>query len=187
MALEERDGVLSLRQACERDQQGATHRDADGFAVEGIAAGGVQQDQIDAEGGGVAEQAAHVVVVGDAEQRQDQGAGLVGQVGQRLAGLALGRPLAQRQDAAVDRKAHDDVHHLLAGGIDRCVVRKGGDQRRQGLGALLGDEQGRGAVSRGAGERAQHHLALGDESALASHQIALTDVAKPSNSRVLWV
>ncbi len=87
----------------------------------------------------------------------------------------------------MDWKADDGVHHSLTGGIDRCLAREAVDKRSEGLDALLGDEQGRGSVSRGAGQRAQHHLALGDETALAAHQIALTDVAKPSDSRVLRV
>ena len=57
--------VLVAPDPGERDQQARPHRHPDGLAVERIAAVRVDQHGVRAEGRGVAEQAAHVVVVGD--------------------------------------------------------------------------------------------------------------------------
>ena len=68
------DDVLVRAAARPRRQERCAHRDAERLAVERVAAALVQQHGVDAKSGGVAEQAAHVVVVADPAGRQDEGA-----------------------------------------------------------------------------------------------------------------
>ena len=84
----------------------------------------------------------------------------------------------------MDVEAGDVVHHRLAGGVDRRVLRELGEERREALCALGGDQDGAGLMPPAAGQRAQHHLALGDEPAEAPSDIAVADIAERLDARV---
>ena len=91
-----RPARLASRQPRERDLQGRADRHPDGLAIERIAAGGVEQHRIGAESRGVAEQAADIVVVGDAEQHQHRAPRRqAGQQRRRAGSAGAGAPMAR--------------------------------------------------------------------------------------------
>jgi hypothetical protein len=82
-------------------------------------------DGIGLEGSRVAEDGAHIVVVGDADGRHHERILRQGIAkGQQLSDFRLRPATAHRQYAAMDVKAGNGVHHLLRGNIDRHVGRR---------------------------------------------------------------
>ena len=93
----------------EGDVQDVADADADGFAIERIAAAGAHDDGgvITSQRGDVAEDAAHVVVVGDAFENGEAGGG-----GGEFVEGGFGQAMASSEDAAVEGKADDFVHEI---------------------------------------------------------------------------
>ena len=81
----------ALPAARERHREGAADRNADGFAVERIAGGLVQEHRARTERRRIAERAAHVVVVRDADQPERQGAPRYGAAAARHDAASLAR------------------------------------------------------------------------------------------------
>ncbi len=106
----------------ERHDQAAADRDPDRLAVERIAGGEVEQHGIGAERRGIAEDAADIVVIGDAERHHHQR--LVGQAGEQRLGCDLLAAQPDAEQAAMDVEAGDAVEDRLAGGVDRQFHRR---------------------------------------------------------------
>ena len=169
----------------ERNFQRRADRDADRLAVERVAAGFVEQHGVGAEGGGVAEDRAHIVVVGDADQRQRQSA--AGQGGQQLLAAFVLAPPADRQHAAMHRKAGHLVHHGARGDINRHCGWRLGQRRRHSGQPRIEDQRRFGVEARGRKQHVEHDLALGHEPALAADEIALANVAIGGNARIVGI
>ena len=117
------------------------------------------------------------------DTERDVGAGRVREdVSGRLA-IAL---QSDRQNAAMDGKADDQVHHGLISHKDRRIGPI--EKARQSLKALLGDQHAFAPESAARPqEMAQDDLALGDESAEPAHKIALAHVPVGRDARVLRI
>ena len=108
LALYDRDAILLERVVSHRNLQRRADRNADRLAVERIAAGGIEKHGVCPKGRGVAEDRAHIVVIGYADQNHDQRACRQG-FEQNL-WRWKGAPNADRQYAAMHVEAGDPVH-----------------------------------------------------------------------------
>ena len=84
-------------------------------------------------------------------------------------------------------KAGDGVDHRLGRGIDRDPRVQGGEPVRERRHPLVRQEYGHGLHPRRPRQQPQHDLALGDEQALASHQIPFPHVAIGGDAGILRV
>lgn len=185
VAAQQGQDVFAGRQANEWHAQRRADRNADGFAIQRIAASGIKQDRRCSEGGGVAEHPAKVVVIGDSEQADDRRCPV--KVGKQAARFGFRSALAIGQDAAMQGEADYRVQHRLSGRKDLDVSTQGAKDWRQLIDALLGDEDVSGAVQSAARQNPEYDFALSDEAAASSNDIALADIAKGGDARVVGV
>ncbi len=122
-------------------------------------------------------------MVGDADKCDDQRIG--GQGGQHLLWIILFAAAAKRQHAAMNVEARDGIHDGLRGDVDR---HRGGSQRQRFGHAgktLLQDQRRFDLETARRKQHVQHHLAFGDETALAAHEVALADGVVACNARIV--
>jgi hypothetical protein len=161
MGCQEIERVILASQTRERQDQRRAHGDPDRLAVEWIAAIAVEDDRIGPEGRGIPENPAHIVVVGDPEKDDDQGARpgaseLLFRGGWRAA-------TAEGKNAAMHREADNPRHYFLTGNVDGDRIRQGRDQRLERCDALFRDQQRHGLMETPTEEDADDHLTFGDE------------------------
>ena len=111
----------------ERHDEACADRNPNRLPVERIACLRVEEHGVGAEGGGVAEDAADIVVVGKADQPDDEGA--IRQSFDELSCRKRRAALPDRQYAAMDRKTDDGIHDGAARAVDGNRL----GQRRQDL------------------------------------------------------
>lgn len=138
------------------------------------------------KGRGVAEHRTQIVVVGNAaaHQHQRRGGERVRQPVQRN----VTHPAAERQNAAMQVKTDNAIQHRRFRHIDRHIGRKIGKDIRDAGKPVLEDENAfrRKGTTRlvGGGQHAQHNRAFRDETALATGEITLANIAKGGNARI---
>ena len=159
----------------EGQAEGGARGNADGFAVERVAAGVVEQDSVCAEGGSVAETAAHIVMVGEADQHE-QRERTCGQGSDELFSRLRRRAPRDGKYAAVDVEAGDAVHDGLRRHVGGNVGRQVGENGRQGFGAVFGEEQGFDGEAR-SGEKAFQRDGAFDDETVCADEVAVADGA----------
>src|SRR5262249_35225546 len=146
-------------------------RHADRFSIERIAARIIEQNTMRPESGRIAKDAAYVVVVRQPDQSDEDVRGAL-HVRQRC-GLHRRTTLAEREDAAMDRKADDGVHDLLWNDVSRNVVRERSEDIGHRIHAPLLEEQRSNAELASKDEDAQDDHALCDEETFTPDEITL--------------
>ena len=164
----------------EGNDQTAADRHPDRLAIERIAALGVEQHGVDAEGRGIAEQAAHIVVVGDAAEHHDQRAGRA--VGEQRAASGSGarRPRPGFPDAKGSRRCHPSPSARR----HRSAPPRRGRPARAPRASIRFRRAGARRAHGGWPANPQDNLAFGDEMALAADQIALAHSAIGGDARI---
>ncbi len=94
---------------------------------------------------------------------------------------------AESQNAAMQVKAGYGVDHRLAGNIDRRIVRRPRQQRRQPLDAIIRDEDRDRTAQARSQELGQHHFTLGDKESVPAHKIALAHLPVSGDARIVRV
>jgi hypothetical protein len=118
------NAVFHRGQPEEGNPQHTADGDADRLAIERIATFRIEQYGIDAEGGGIAEDAAHIVVVGNAGKNQHAFPGGGKRLRQPADSLGNAR---DGENAAMHVKAGNGVHHRLRRAVNRYPGGQGGD------------------------------------------------------------
>jgi len=171
------------------------HADADALAVEVIAASWREEKGVGGEGGGVAEEAAEVVVIGevfDGEYEAGRGRGAaVGFVEERVGLLGFATPTGG-DEAAVDGEAGDAVHDGLRGFVDREVrVRARESVVDGGVERVEGDwraEDRDGLIERANAEKdGDDETSFGDEEAVAFGDVRVAHLAVGGEALVVGV
>jgi hypothetical protein len=104
---------------------------------------------------------------------------------QQRGGRHLGTAPAQGEDATMDRKAGNCIHHRLASGIDRCSRRQG--QVGQTLNPIFSQQHRLDHEPAGPHGGTQHHLALNHKDPFPTGQIALFHGAEGSDAGIVWI
>lgn len=157
--------------------------DADGFAVERVAALRIEQDGGGAEGGGIAETGADIVVIG--ETRKEEGGGRTVRR-QNISRRERRTFKAAGEDAAVHRKAGHCIHHALRSDIDGHVVRHESEEACQRGEAGFAEEQAFDGEAAAAQQGFQRDLTFDDEpAAMRVRKIALANCRIGGDTRVI--
>src|SRR5690606_16517679 len=147
-------------QAGEGHAEHVAHGDPDAAPVQRVGAAGAEQDAVDAEGGGVAEDGAEVLVVADAFQHCE-----AARVGDQVGGLDGRGAVGHGQHSAVEVEADDFGHDFGGGRVGGHV--EGGERVCQFVDAAAHSEQGSHRVG-GGEESFDDHDSFGyDQSAAA--------------------
>src|SRR5690606_10677796 len=147
-------------QAGEGHAEHVAHGDPDAAPVQRVGAAGAEQDAVDAEGGGVAEDGAEVLVVADAFQHCE-----AARVGDQVGGLDGRGAVGHGQHSAVEVEADDFGHDFGGGRVGGHV--EGGERVGQFVDAAAHSEQGSHRVG-GGEESFDDHDSFGyDQSAAA--------------------
>jgi hypothetical protein len=160
-------GVQGVGPRCERgegDAEGVADGDADGLAVEGVAAARGEEDGGAGRGqrGDGAEDAADVVGVG--EVFEDDGSG---GVAEQFRGIGGWQSASEGEHTAVHVEADDAVEDGLRSEVDGGIDGEVFEGVAEGLEAMLGEEDRFGGETR-ADEFTNDQGALGDEGTRAA-------------------
>lgn len=157
------------------------HGDADGSAPEGVGAGWAEDEAVDTEGGGDADECAEVFGVVDL--RADEPGGLAEVLGHDVVECGEGLASAGGDDAPVELEA-DDVFDLRLGqDVDGGVGR---ESLVIAIGEAFGGEQGVDLKGAG-GELVDDVGAFGDEQAIGSGEAAVFHLSEGLKAGIVEV